>query len=116
MKNSIAFYLVLAFSLNIAAQSGTKLLTIQDAVLKGRTSLSPKRLQNVSFIPDSKKFSYINNNQINVNQAADGKTIYSLSLRDLNLNLIRSTLDTLSNLSSVDWKNEHTFSIQTKNV
>ncbi len=59
------------YSTSIGAQN--KLLTIQDAVLKGRTSLAPKRLQALGFIKDSNKFSYIDNNVIKVGDNATEK-------------------------------------------
>ena len=61
-----------------------KLLTIQDAVLKGRTTLAPKRLQSLSFIPSSTKFSYIDNNVLKIVENVTAKTNDVLSLKNIN--------------------------------
>ena len=70
------------YSTFIIAQD--KLLTIQDAVLKGRTTLAPKRLQALGFIKASNKFSFIDNNTIKVGDNAIGKTTDVLTLKELN--------------------------------
>ena len=64
MKN---IFFSLLFILSLSAFDGisqTKLLSIQDAVSKGRTSLAPKRLQNLSFIPGSSQLSYLDKNHL----------------------------------------------------
>ena len=52
--------IISAFIIVGTAFAQDKLLTIQEAVLKGRTSLAPKRLQSLGFIPNHDQFSYIN--------------------------------------------------------
>jgi hypothetical protein len=66
IKTTIAITSIIYSTLIIAQD---KLLTIQDAVLKGRTSLAPKRLQSLSFIKGANKFSYIDNNIVKVGEA-----------------------------------------------
>ncbi len=100
------------YSTSIGAQD--KLLTIQDAVLKGRTSLAPKRLQALGFIKDSNKFSYIDNNVIKVGDNATGKTTDVLSLKDLNGVLKSNSKDTLAALTNISWKNANQFYFSNK--
>ena len=111
MKKVLILTGVFTFSISIAQD---KLLTIQDAVLKGRTSLAPKRLQALGFIKDSNKFSYIDNNVIKVGDNATGKTTDVLSLKDLNGVLKSNSKDTLTALTNISWKNANQFYFSNK--
>lgn len=86
-----------------------KLLSIQEAVLKGRSALAPKRLQNLSFIPESAKLSYIDKNELLVVNAVDGKIVSSLSTVAFNKNLAAASLDTVAAFEGLKWKNENEF-------
>ena len=93
----------------VSAKAQNKLLTIQEAVLKGRTSLAPKRLQALSFIPNSSSFSYIEKNIIKTGDNITGKTKDILTLRELNSTLKASKEDTLAGISTIIWKNANQF-------
>lgn len=114
MKNfriSLFLFALISVSTFVAQ---TKLLTIQEAVLKGRTSLAPKKLQNAGFIPDTKKYAYTNNNELLVINATDGKKTFSLSLTEFNKNLKLSAMDTVTAFDGVKWKNENEFYFNSK--
>jgi dipeptidyl-peptidase-4 len=100
---------LLFLSLAFCSLAQNKLLTIQDAVLKGRTSLAPKRLQSLAFIPGSDKFWYIDNNVIKLGDNVTGKTSDLIGIKDVNASLKQSSKDTLSNLGMLTWKNENQF-------
>ena len=85
-----------------------KLLTIQDAILKGRTSLAPKRL-NIGFIKGAAKFAYIDDNVVKIGDNASGKVTDALSLKDLNAALKTSKKDTLASLNAITWKDANSF-------
>lgn len=108
MKNS---FLVLALVAGISGSvtSQNKLLTIQEAVLKGRTSLAPKRLQNLGFIPDSKNLVYIDKNEMVVVNSENGKIMSSMSTVAFNKSLAAGTLDTVAAFEGIKWKNENEF-------
>jgi dipeptidyl-peptidase-4 len=107
IKNIISVLLiVLAFN---QVQSQNKLLTIQDAVLKGRTGLAPKRLQNLQFIKGTDKISYIDNNIIKVGDNSTGKTADAVGLSELNAQLKKASKDTLKSVASIDWKSAEEF-------
>ncbi len=93
--------------------SQTKLLTIQDAVLKGRTSLAPKRLQNLVFVPNSTTYSYIDNTTIYLNDNSTAKVKTKITLNDLNKSLKLINSDTLVALPVITWKDEFQFSFTT---
>lgn len=86
-----------------------KLLTIQDAILKGRTTLAPKRLQGLDFIPGNDQFSYVNNDAIYIGDKKTGNTVKLLTLPELNVKLKSSNKDTLPSLTAVSWKNVSQF-------
>ncbi len=91
-----------------------KLLTIQEAVLKGRTSLAPKRLQSLSFIPAHDQFSYVDNNIIFIGDKKNGATVPLLTLQDLNTKLKTVNKDTLAAIGVVTWKNLSQFYFSNK--
>ncbi|MCF8424879.1 MAG: S9 family peptidase [Bacteroidia bacterium] len=115
LKNKIKTTVAIAsifYSTFIIAQD--KLLTIQDAVLKGRTTLAPKRLQSLGFISGTAKFSYIYNNAIKVGDNTIGKTTDVLTLKELNTQLKSSNKDTLATFTSITWKNAKQFYFSNK--
>jgi dipeptidyl-peptidase-4 len=113
MKKEHLFIAVVAcYSLSIHAQN--KLLTIQEAVSKGRTTLAPKRLAGLGFIKGTTKFAYIDNNVLKVGDDASGKTTDVISLKDLNVSLKASNMDTLAAFNTLSWKNDKQFYFSNK--
>jgi dipeptidyl-peptidase-4 len=101
MKKTLILSGLFAISITIAQN---KLLTIQDAVLKGRTSLAPKRLQALSFVPNSNGFSYIEKDTLIVGNNVSGKTGKLISLNEINQSLKKLSKDTLEKFSFIKWK------------
>jgi dipeptidyl-peptidase-4 len=108
MRKKTRFVLLFVFASHMFFAQN-KLLTIQDAVLKGRAVLAPKRLQGLAFIPGSTKFAYIDNNVIKAGENASGKITNVLTLEDLNASLKSSSKDTLPALGMITWKNTNQF-------
>lgn len=94
--------------------SQEKLLSIQEAVLKGRSSLAPKRLQNLSFIPGSKKVAYTDAGLLKILDAETGKELASVSSAGLNKKLREAASDTLAAWEKISWKDENSFYFSTK--
>lgn len=113
MKKQTLF-LSLAICYGMGAQAQNKLLTIQEAVSKGRTTLAPKRLQGISFVTGTNKFAYIDNNVVKVGDNATGKAKEVLSLKDLNAGLRSSQRDTLASIAALTWKNANQFYFSNK--
>ena len=111
MKKLLLLSSAFLFSVSIAQN---KLLTIQEAVSKGRTTLAPKRLQGISFITGTDKFSYIDNNMLKIGDNVSGKTMDAASLKDLNINLKSSQKDTMAAIATVTWKNANQFYFSNK--
>lgn len=112
MKAFKIFSAICFLSVTTVAQN--KLLTIQEAVWKGRTDLAPKRLQNMTFIPGSGNFSYIEKNTVLIGNNADGKLKDSVMLKDVNAALKNAAIDTLAGIKVVSWKNAKGFAFMTK--
>ena len=105
-KGSLTLALIIGCTFIFAQE---KLLTIQDAVWKGRGALAPKRLQALGFIPGSKKVAYIEKNELIIVNAETGKTESTISTIGLNKHLITASIDTISAFDGVSWLNEHQF-------
>ena len=106
--------IISAFIIASTAFAQDKLLTIQEAVLKGRTSLAPKRLQSLGFIPNHDQFSYINNDVIYVGDKKNGNVAKLMSLQELNTKLKSLNKDTLVSLTNISWKNLSQFYFSNK--
>ncbi|MGZ3898936.1 MAG: hypothetical protein ACXVNQ_01320, partial [Bacteroidia bacterium] len=89
MKRS-HYFLITALLVSSGFFAQTKLLTIQEALLKGRTTLAPKRIQTM-FVPGEQKFAFIDNNVLKVGNNDDGQVKDLLSLGDLNKQLKSSS-------------------------
>ena len=50
---------IIAFLFPVVAFAQQKMLTVEDAVLKQRTSLAPARLLGLAWVPQSNKFTYL---------------------------------------------------------
>lgn len=101
--------LITAILFAVRSRCQEKMLTIQDAVLKGRTTLAPKRLQELGFAGDSRKIAYIDKNQLVLVDADNGKVISSMSTVDFNKHLSSGSMDTIAGWQGVRWKNDKEF-------
>lgn len=107
-------HLLLALTLISAfAFSQEKLLTIQDAVLKGRTSLAPRRVPTF-FIPKSNAFAYVDNNTLKLSSNNSAETKDVLNLRELNSALKSANKDTLLFLGISSFKSSNEFYFSNK--
>lgn len=104
MKNTNYFFAAAIFIAgSIFAQNN--LLTIQDAVWKGRTTLAPKRLKNLGFIPQTGKYAYVEDNSLLVFDGS-AKQVKKITLTQLNQTLKSLNDDTLKAFPFYTWKNK----------
>ena len=106
--------LLVAGSLSSGLVAQNKLLTIQEAVNKGRTTLAPKRLNQLAFVPGTTTIAYLDKNEITVIDAKTGKPSKSISLVTLNKSLKAINIDTATALQAVTWKDADSFWYKTK--
>lgn len=118
MKKFSVFFVFVLASLITSAQN--KILSMEDAMLKSRTTLAPQTLKQLQFIKGTDDFVYIkniNNEDIWVKgnvKDVDG-TPY-LSLKQINEKLKAANLDTLKMLPPVQFNNEnYVLSLKGKN-
>jgi dipeptidyl-peptidase-4 len=107
-RTTLLLTLLLGISFS-AIISQNQLLTIQDAIWKGRTSLAPKRLQALGFIPDSKKIAYIEKNELIILSAETGKTLTTIATSGVNKVLVGAGIDTIAAFEGLKWVNENQF-------
>lgn len=100
--------LVVALILNLSVYAQDKLLTIQDAVLKGRTDLAPKKLPNILFVPGTNSFFYVDNGKVIKGDNVKGKTSDWFKLSDLNASLKNTKRDTLKAFPGLQFKDGNT--------
>jgi dipeptidyl-peptidase-4 len=109
MKNRLLF-LGLAMSFCFSSTfAQNKLFTIQEAVSKGRTALAPIRLQNLSFIPGTKKLSYLDKNELHVVNGDNNQEVLLLSTTDFNKQLKAASMDTIKAFEGLQFKSENEF-------
>lgn len=108
--------LILFISLFFATYSfaQTKHLTMEEAVLKQRTSLAPKRLKGLQWIKNSDQFIYVapeGAERFVIGNADSKKTEDWLTLTSLNYLLKQQQLDTIKTLPTLKWlsSNDATF-------
>jgi dipeptidyl-peptidase-4 len=102
--------LVLSVLICLNSKAQDKLLTIQDAVLKGRTALAPARLQNIQFVPGTNSFFYIDNTKVLKGDNTNGKISDWFKLTELNAALKTAKRDTLKGFPFIQFKDALTCS------
>jgi len=98
-------------STNVFAQE--KLLSIEDAILKARTSLAPKTLRQLQWLPDAETFIYSDSRNkrecLLCQNLRDSTEKVLLELPRLNKELIALKIDTLSRFPEMLWMNNQKF-------
>jgi dipeptidyl-peptidase-4 len=123
MRKILVFLALLCLS----SKAQDKLLTIQEAVLKGRTDLAPKKLQNIQFVPGTTSFFYLDNGKVIKGDNANGKTSEWFTLGTVNSSLKNAKRDTLRSFAGLQFKDANacwfyqgkdavTFDLKTKTV
>lgn len=112
MKHVVFSLVCIAFF--TIAQSQNATLSIQDAVLKGRTSLAPKRLQNLQFSPNGTYFLYTENQAALIFNAQSMQLISKFDIRHCNTQLKKHAFsDTLNQFGFKGWANDSAILINT---
>jgi dipeptidyl-peptidase-4 len=113
MKKIIIFFTLL-FSIPVLAQ--TKLLTIEDAISKQRSSLAPAKLKQLQWVKGADQFSFLDKNGevLLIQGVADKVPQSQVSLTELNDALASLTLKSLQKFPWITWKNKNQFSFETE--
>jgi hypothetical protein len=103
-----AIFIVILFTGTLFAQ---KNFTLEQVILESE-SLSPKRLSQLQWIPDTEAFTYLDStdvetNLIKENAASEGKEII-LSLTELNVTLQSKGLNSFTSFPIIKWTTNST--------
>ncbi len=104
MKKFLFFFFLLAFSFSLAAQN--KLLTMEDALVRNRTTLAPENLQQLQFVYGTEDYVYlekINDKDVWVKGGFKKTEQPFLSLDDLNQKLKTAGADTVTSIPAIDF-------------
>lgn len=118
MKNFFALSFIALFSFNGLLQAQTKMLSMEDAILRGRTSLAPKTLRQVKWMKDEKTISYADVRDSKEGlysfDAASGKESKILSITQFNQFLQKAYLDTMPRFPEIEWESNDAFRFSKK--
>ncbi len=116
MKETFTFFTLL-FSLQFAIGQ-TKLLTIEDAVSKQKTSLAPAKLKQLQWIKGVDQFSFVdkkdNEEWLEIQSVTDKIPQPRLSLSALNDALISVNMRALLMFPVISWKNKNQFTFESE--
>ena len=113
MKKHTNLVFMLLIAVNLFAQ--TKELSIEDAVLKGRTTLAPERLAQLQWVPQSNTFSYVGKKNgsevLLVANTTNLKRDTVLSIDELSKSYFNITADTkrIDRFPSIIWESSGSF-------
>jgi dipeptidyl-peptidase-4 len=114
MKKS--FLVIAAFYLLISANAQTKLLTMEEAVVKQRTTLAPGRLKQLMWVKNSNNYSFIEskNNQdvLMVGNATSTEAKEVLTIVQFNEALASNSLSSVKGFPMMQWMNEKQFTFE----
>jgi dipeptidyl-peptidase 4 len=116
MKNWYATTLCASLLFTAAEAQEKKWLTMDDAILKVRTSLAPKNLKQLNWIPNTSKYYYISDKKMMMmTDAATGKIDSLDVLSKLNSNDAFKGNEALSDVPALTFINANQFRFETKN-
>lgn len=116
MKRIIGVLILFSCLQEIHAQ--TKLLTIEDAISKQKTTLAPAKLKQLQWITDADQFSFVekkeNKEVLMIQGATDKVPTLQLPLESLNEAMASANLKMLNAFPLISWKNKNQFTFQTE--
>lgn len=93
----------------------TKWLSMDDAILKVKTTLAPKNLKQINWIPNSNKFYFFSDDNRMVIKDSKLSTSTDFNFfKNVNASLIKKNIDTLKDIPVVTFINENVFRFETK--
>jgi dipeptidyl-peptidase 4 len=114
--NTTLFLFLLLFGTSLRAQN--KMLTMEDAILKGRSTLGPKTLRQIKWMKDETSFSFIDvrdsKEALYSIETTSGKETKVLSITQFNQFLQKAYFDTMPRLPEIEWESNDAFHFMRK--
>ncbi len=107
MQKSILSVLILFVTLSLTAQD-QKPLSLEDAILKGRSELAPDNINGIEWI-DTDKFACFGEKGALHIKNSKGDDVKVIQPNDLNATLSAISVDSVKNVRPVAWKNSNSF-------
>ncbi|OFY85354.1 MAG: hypothetical protein A3F72_03560 [Bacteroidetes bacterium RIFCSPLOWO2_12_FULL_35_15] len=115
-KISIVLFLFASFLQTAVSQ--TKLLTMEEAVVKQRTTLAPSKLKQLMWVKNTSTYSYIETRDkeevLVIGNTSNTKLIAVVSLNQFNNSLEKANLEAVKSFPPIAWENEKQFSFTNK--
>lgn len=116
IKKICSLFIAIVFFNTVFAQS--KKLTMEDAIVNIRTTLSPQKLPQLNWIKGTGKYFYIDNSNKNESLligSSSSPEKKAIELSEINSELTKNKIDSLSKFPTINWKNENQFYFRIKN-
>jgi len=114
----ITLFILLLVSISQTSIAQEKLLTMEEAVVKQRSTLAPSKLIQLMWVKNTDSYSYVNpgeTQELFICNASDGKVTQAISLAILNEEVKKMNLTPFKNFPTLKWKNEKQFSFNATN-
>jgi dipeptidyl-peptidase-4 len=109
--NTTLILFLLLFGTSLMAQN--KMLSMEDAILKGRSTLGPKTLRQIKWMNDENNFSFTDvrdsKEALYSIEAASGKETKLLGMNQFNQFLQKAYFDTLPRFPEIEWESNDAF-------
>ena len=93
----------------------TKLLTMEDAIIKQRTALAPAKLKQLMWVKGTNNYSFVNDdNALLVGSAENKKQDVVVTLKELNDVLVKNNFKALETFPTIQWCNDERFTFETE--
>jgi len=119
MKNPLTSLAILFIFIG-TSNAQTKMLTMEDAIIKSKTTLAPKRLQQLMWVKGTNDYSYIdtsNSKEVLLRGTANEKgTKEYLNLNTLNDQLKKDYKDSLKHFPAITWIDKDIFTFNYKTL
>lgn len=115
---SVLFLLSCFFLSNATVSAQEKLLTTDDIVLKGRSTLAPQRISNLKWIKGTDMYSFTDTTggEKLLRGSVKNADAVLLTLKELNAAMKSAGHDTLPRFPAFEWRNHHLFQFISKDT
>lgn len=118
MKKIFPLFIFSFLLLQLSVSAQQKMLSMEDAILRGRTSLGPKGLRSVKWLKNEQGISYSDVREskeaLYTFDMASGKESKLLSITQFNQFLLKAYLDSMARFPEIEWETHDAFRFSNK--